>query len=48
VALGPALREGEGLSYEEIAETMDLNLGTVRSRLARARVALRDCIEGRS
>jgi len=43
-----ALREGEGLSYEEIAETMDLNLGTVRSRLARARVALRDCIEGRS
>jgi len=27
---------------------MDLNLGTVRSRLARARVALRDCIEGRS
>jgi RNA polymerase sigma-70 factor (ECF subfamily) len=31
------LREVEGLSYEEIAETMDCHLGTVMSRLHHAR-----------
>jgi len=34
------LREWEGLPYEAIAVRLDLNTGTVRSRLARAREAL--------
>ena len=34
------LREVEGLSYEEIAEAMDCPVGTVRSRLFRAREAI--------
>ena len=34
------LREMEGLSYEEIAETMDCPIGTVRSRIFRAREAI--------
>ncbi|MFG0834829.1 MULTISPECIES: RNA polymerase sigma factor RpoE [Aeromonas] len=34
------LRELEGLSYEEIAEIMDCPVGTVRSRIFRARDAI--------
>ena len=34
------LREIEGLSYEEIAEMMDCPIGTVRSRIFRAREAI--------
>jgi len=34
------LREFEGLSYEEIAESMDCPVGTVRSRIFRAREVL--------
>lgn len=34
------LRELEGLSYEEIAATMDCPVGTVRSRIFRAREAI--------
>ena len=35
-----SLREIEGLSYEEIAEAMDCPIGTVRSRIFRAREAI--------
>ena len=40
-----ALREGAGESYDAMARTLGLALGTVRSRLARARLALKTCVE---
>jgi RNA polymerase sigma-70 factor (ECF subfamily) len=39
------LRDLEGLSYEEIARVLSLELGTVRSRLHRARMDLKDKLE---
>ena len=37
----------EGLSYEEIAATLDIKLGTVRSRIHRGRAQLRSALEHR-
>lgn len=39
------LRELEGLSYEDIAEAMNCPIGTVRSRIFRAREAIRQAME---
>jgi len=39
------LRDIEGMSYAQIAEVLNIELGTVRSRLSRARGNLRDILE---
>jgi RNA polymerase sigma-70 factor, ECF subfamily len=38
----------EGLSYEEVAATLDIKLGTVRSRIHRGRAQLRAALEHRA
>jgi RNA polymerase sigma factor (sigma-70 family) len=39
------LREIEGLAYEEIAEITGVSLGTVKSRIARARIKLQSVLQ---
>lgn len=36
----------QGMDYDEVAKSMGSPLGTVKSRLARARLNLRDCLQG--
>jgi RNA polymerase sigma-70 factor (ECF subfamily) len=39
------LRDLEGLSYQEISAALGLNIGTVKSRLARARQEMKDAVK---
>jgi RNA polymerase sigma-70 factor (ECF subfamily) len=40
------LRDIEGYDYSEIASIMVSSIGTVKSRISRARAKLRDCLQG--
>jgi RNA polymerase sigma-70 factor, ECF subfamily len=40
------LRDIEGMSYEEVALSLEINIGTVKSRLSRGRTELRRRLEG--
>ena len=39
------LSDIEGMNYQEVADTAGIKVGTVKSRLSRARVSVRDCLQ---
>jgi RNA polymerase sigma-70 factor (ECF subfamily) len=36
----------QGMDYKEVSSTVRVPLGTIKSRLARARLRLRECLQG--
>jgi RNA polymerase sigma-70 factor (ECF subfamily) len=44
--IATVLCDVEGRDYQEIADIMSTSLGTVKSRISRARAKLRDCLRG--
>jgi len=42
------LSDVQEMSYQEIAETTNVQIGTVKSRLSRARLSVRNCLQGYS
>jgi RNA polymerase sigma-70 factor (ECF subfamily) len=45
--IAAVLADVQGYSYEEVSSIAGISLGTVKSRLSRARVKLRDCLRGK-
>lgn len=39
------LRDIEGMNYQEIAQILEIELGTVKSRISRARTSLKELLE---
>jgi len=44
--IAAVLCDVEGYDYKEIAEITSVSLGTVKSRMSRARARMRDCLQG--
>jgi RNA polymerase sigma-70 factor (ECF subfamily) len=42
------LRDAKGLDYHQIAQVLDVPVGTIKSRIFRARLALRQACEQRT
>ena len=40
------LTDIQGMDYKEVSRTIRTPLGTIKSRLARARLRLRECLQG--
>jgi len=40
------LTDIQGMDYKEVASAVRVPLGTIKSRLARARLRMRECLQG--